>query len=221
MGVDVNVIASSGWNRCYEGVGETPLYRAAACGDWGYAQILLQHGAVVNVRCRDGETALCRAVAVANFKLVRLLLDAGAIPTIPNQYGSSPFQMMRNIPTTTLQKHNLTSEHQTEILALMEHEISKYDEQRKDTEHYVRRRKIFQNPQNYRILLQEKLESIDWKTFVQLLEMDKPDEGTEHCFSRRQVLGLFSIYQEIIPKARDSLYVYISLQLYPIFKENG
>ncbi len=213
MGADVNAIASLGWNQCYEGVGETLLYRAVASGDYEFAQLLLRHGADVNVRCRDGQTAIFTAVAAANFELVLLLLDAGANPTIKNQYGLSPVQMVGDVSCSTL-KRMKTSEHQMELLALMDHAAHKHGEQIEGTNDAMRLRNLIPNPQSYHELLQEDSESIDWETFAQILEMDEPDDDNDHHFSRELVSNFFQQYQgSIIAEAKDLLYANFSSQL--------
>lgn len=222
MGADVNAIASLGWNRCYEGVGETLLYRAVASGDCEFAQLLLRHGADVNVRCRDGETALSRAVAAADFELVLLLLDAGANPTIKNQYGLSPVQMVRDVSSSTLTRMK-NSEHQMELLALMDHAAHKYDEQTEGPKGAVRLRNLVPNPQSYHELLLEDSESIDWETFVSILELDDSDDDDDHQFSRGIVSTLFQEYQDRnIAEAKDLLYVNVSSHsIFCTFQRSG
>jgi len=205
MGADVNVIATSGWHRCYEGVGETSLYRAVVSGDYKYAQVLLRHGAALDVRCWNGETALYRAAAAANLELVRLLLNAGANPAIENQYGSSPIQLIRDQSNSKVQNPNAASDDQIELLALMEDATHRCGGQTDNSNATVRLRNLILNPQIYRELL-ENSEYIDWETFEQFLQMDDVDEGSEHEFTRTMISSIFRC-QEILAQAKDAMYV--------------
>lgn len=107
-----------------------------------------------------------------------------------------------------------TSEHQMELLALMDHAAHEYGEQTEGTKGAMRLRNLVPNPQSYHELLQEDSESIDWETFVQILEMDGPDEDDDHQFSRGIVSNFFQQYQDsIIAEAKDLLYVNVSSHL--------
>jgi ankyrin repeat protein len=56
----------------------TPLWYAVSGGHEAVVLLLLQKGAKVNAKCRDGRTPLFEAVVRGNEEIVRLLLDKGA-----------------------------------------------------------------------------------------------------------------------------------------------
>lgn len=205
MGADVDVIACIGWNRCYEGEGETPLYRAVANSDHEYVQLLLRHGAAVDIRSWNGETALCRAVTAPDCTLVRLLLESGADPTIRNKYGFSPAEGMEDLSAYALKNHKLTPEELKELSVLMENPMHRRDEQTKESAHAVRPSELVLDTQSYRGVLQEELDStIDWEVFEQILEMDEVDDDV---FLRSMVMTLFLQSRPMIAQAKVALYV--------------
>ena len=91
-GADVEALASTGWH-CLDGSGsEAALYYATGCHSEEVINLLLEHGAVIDSRCRDGETAFFRAVANGNPAFIQLLLDHGANQHMRNRYNNSPTQ---------------------------------------------------------------------------------------------------------------------------------
>ncbi|XP_053366517.1 fibronectin type 3 and ankyrin repeat domains 1 protein [Clarias gariepinus] len=72
----------------------TPLMRVSAMsGNAAVASLLIQAGADVNVRDKDGKTPLMVAVLNNHEELVKLLLDSGADQHVTNMYGSSITEM--------------------------------------------------------------------------------------------------------------------------------
>ena len=69
--------------------GATPLYIASAAGKVKLAERLLDRGARVDARCRDGSTALHGAVLVGQTEAAELLLKRGADPDLRNRLGES------------------------------------------------------------------------------------------------------------------------------------
>lgn len=71
--------------------GDTPLLLAAA--NYSYSaheiDILLSHGADVNLRSSSGETALMKAIYINDEKIVKSLLDAGADANVVSEQGTA------------------------------------------------------------------------------------------------------------------------------------
>lgn len=76
--------------------GLSPLHRAAWNGHDGIVRMLLQHGADVNLKSRDGSTALHYAVAAAHEDTAKLLLDYRVDAAQPDQYGETAEDLARN-----------------------------------------------------------------------------------------------------------------------------
>nr|XP_031529887.1 fibronectin type 3 and ankyrin repeat domains protein 1 isoform X2 [Vicugna pacos] len=84
--VDV-VDAGSGW---------TPLMRVSAVsGNQKVASLLIDAGADVNVKDKDGKTPLMVAVLNNHEELVQLLLDRGADASVKNEFGKGVLEMAR------------------------------------------------------------------------------------------------------------------------------
>jgi ankyrin repeat protein len=75
--------------------GMTPLHHACIEKSFEAAKILLEAGAIVDVRDKWGGTALGRAVygKDGSVDLVRLLVEYGADPTVENNKGNSPLTL--------------------------------------------------------------------------------------------------------------------------------
>ncbi|TSW08324.1 DNA polymerase epsilon subunit 2 [Bagarius yarrelli] len=74
----------------------TPLMRVSAVsGNANVASLLIQAGADVNVRDKDGKTPLMVAVLNNHEQLVRLLMDSGADWDVKNEFGSSAIEMAK------------------------------------------------------------------------------------------------------------------------------
>lgn len=73
--------------------GHTPLMVAAAMCDAGTVQMLVDHGALVNVGDKDGNTALMFACGVNNLAAVRVLLGGGADVHRGNAFGHTPVEL--------------------------------------------------------------------------------------------------------------------------------
>ena len=75
--------------------GETALHRAAKAGDLKMVQILLGHGAKVNLTDQYGETPLHFAIQGRNPEVVKTLLKHGADPDREDIFGRSPAHCAR------------------------------------------------------------------------------------------------------------------------------
>jgi ankyrin repeat protein len=73
----------------FDDMGYTPLHRAVVGGQSEAADVLLQHGALVNANddATIGETPLALAVQGESVELVRLLLESGADPDLAGWMG--------------------------------------------------------------------------------------------------------------------------------------
>ncbi|XP_037660984.1 fibronectin type 3 and ankyrin repeat domains protein 1 isoform X3 [Choloepus didactylus] len=87
-GCEVDVVdAGSGW---------TPLMRVSAVsGSQKVASLLIEAGADVNMKDRDGKTPLMVAVLNNHEELVQLLLDKGADASVKNEFGKGVLEMAR------------------------------------------------------------------------------------------------------------------------------
>lgn len=72
--------------------GSSPLISAAVFGQTEIARILIESGADLNFRNKDGSTALISAAFFGRPEIVRLLVDAGADKTIENKYGATAYE---------------------------------------------------------------------------------------------------------------------------------
>ncbi|XP_064630971.1 fibronectin type 3 and ankyrin repeat domains 1 protein-like isoform X2 [Lineus longissimus] len=89
-GADVNITDNtSGW---------TPLMRVAAVtGNRDVAKLLINKGATVDHKDKDGKTALMVAVVNGHQPLVELLLDHKADIYVQNEYGKNAFDMAHSL----------------------------------------------------------------------------------------------------------------------------
>ncbi|XP_054379020.2 fibronectin type 3 and ankyrin repeat domains protein 1 isoform X12 [Pongo abelii] len=87
-GCEVDVVdTGSGW---------TPLMRVSAVsGSQRVASLLIDAGANVNVKDRNGKTPLMVAVLNNHEELVQLLLDKGADASVKNEFGKGVLEMAR------------------------------------------------------------------------------------------------------------------------------
>lgn len=86
-GGDPNTIVNSRW--------DTPLlYRAIMSRRPDNVRLLLEFGADVNHRDNAGKTPLIEAVTARMFEMALLLLRSGADPTIENQWGNTPADLV-------------------------------------------------------------------------------------------------------------------------------
>ncbi|XP_020928264.1 fibronectin type 3 and ankyrin repeat domains protein 1 isoform X2 [Sus scrofa] len=78
------------------GSGWTPLLRVSAVsGNQKVASLLIDAGADVNVKDKDGKTPLMVAVLNNHEELVQLLLDKGADASVKNEFGKGVLEMAR------------------------------------------------------------------------------------------------------------------------------
>jgi cytohesin len=73
----------------------TPLHRAAALGHADIAQLLIEAGAEVDGRSKNGRTPLHEAASTGRAELVPLLLEAGADVNATNHRGETPLDVAR------------------------------------------------------------------------------------------------------------------------------
>ncbi|XP_061717933.1 ankyrin-1-like [Cydia pomonella] len=71
----------------------TPLHVASTQGRVGVIQLLIDHGAMIDVQDFDGDTALHDAALASKLKSVTVLLHAGCDPSIKNETGYTPFHL--------------------------------------------------------------------------------------------------------------------------------
>ena len=83
FGADVNQTARNDFRV-------TPLHSAAAANDFKMAELLVEHGAEVNIRQRAGVTPLHSAAHNGNIDLTRLLLDNDADTNARLDSGETP-----------------------------------------------------------------------------------------------------------------------------------
>ncbi|XP_044096661.1 fibronectin type 3 and ankyrin repeat domains protein 1 isoform X2 [Neovison vison] len=78
------------------GSGWTPLMRVSAVsGNQSVASVLIDAGADVNMRDKDGKTPLMVAVLNNHEELVQLLLSKGADASVKNEFGKGVLEMAR------------------------------------------------------------------------------------------------------------------------------
>jgi len=70
----------------------TPIF-VAFKGHAEDARMLLERGAVIDIRNQFGETPLHQSIRWGQIELVRLFLDHGADPNLPNEYDATPSSM--------------------------------------------------------------------------------------------------------------------------------
>lgn len=87
-GADVNQVTGVG--------GMTPLHMSARRGTIGIAEALLDAGAHIEAKDKNGETPLRRAVNCGQEQVVRLLLSRGANPRSMDKFGRTPIDAARS-----------------------------------------------------------------------------------------------------------------------------
>eukprot|EP00386_Alphamonas_edax_P003801 GDKI01011464.1.p1 GENE.GDKI01011464.1~~GDKI01011464.1.p1 ORF type:complete len:278 (-),score=22.03 GDKI01011464.1:21-854(-) len=71
---------------------QTPLHRAAMCGNVGMCEFLVREGAVVDVVDQDGETPLTLGICRGHTAVVATLIGLGAEKNRPDKYAFYPIQ---------------------------------------------------------------------------------------------------------------------------------
>lgn len=84
---DPNTIVDRGWNMPL-------LYRAIMGRRPDNVLLLLEFGADIDHRDNAGQTPLLKAVNATMFEIALLLLEKGADPTIANQWGNTPADLV-------------------------------------------------------------------------------------------------------------------------------
>jgi len=78
------------------------LHHAVRAGSAGCAEVLLDHGAMPNVRDSEGLTPLHWAVLCRNEPIVGLLVARGADPSVPDELGNTPLALAQEFGPATL-----------------------------------------------------------------------------------------------------------------------
>lgn len=72
--------------------GSSPLISASLFGKTEAARLLIEAGADLNLKNKDGSTALITSAFFCRPEIVKMLLQKGADKTIKNNYGSTAYQ---------------------------------------------------------------------------------------------------------------------------------
>ena len=80
----------------------TALHRAALDGHASIVKLLIDHGAAVDARDKDGDTPLHDAARNGHLPAVKLLVGAGAQLDAPNHMGQTPLQLARQAGRTAV-----------------------------------------------------------------------------------------------------------------------
>lgn len=75
--------------------GETALFKAAVCGSFEIAEMLLKKGAQPDIAANDKSTALMEAAFNEDGKMMQLLLDYGADPDLKDEGGASARSLVK------------------------------------------------------------------------------------------------------------------------------
>ena len=195
-GADINAVASQGWNRSQEGVGQTSLFCATAHDDLTIFSLLLRQGAKTDVQCFGGNTALHQAIALSSVEKVQLLLRAGADPTIANQYGLTAKQVL-----SKASKH-MRKEDYTKMVEMLA-DAATIRKSERPAEHIgqssaTRTLGAYPpKPEVFHPLLSQVEDGLDAETLYALLEMDDDEEPYGyHSFSRSIVSSYFTQNRE-------------------------
>ncbi|MEQ8766367.1 MAG: sulfatase-like hydrolase/transferase [Planctomycetota bacterium] len=87
--------------QMHSGRGVRPLYHCAATGQLRLAQVLVNGGADLDGRNREGSTALHGAAFFGRFDVLAWLLEKGAKPDLENAAGDTPLELMESSWTAT------------------------------------------------------------------------------------------------------------------------
>ena len=98
MGSNINVI---------DDFKRTPLIYASANGQNGIVKCLLDHGAIVSIKCDDNFNALFYACQYDFDYIVEILLKSGANPDIVNDFGDTPLGWAKKTKIKKLLKCSL------------------------------------------------------------------------------------------------------------------
>ncbi|XP_071793630.1 fibronectin type 3 and ankyrin repeat domains 1 protein-like [Asterias amurensis] len=93
-------------NERDSGSGWTPLLRCAAMGgDPNVAKVLMNAGAEVNIKDKDGKTPLMIACLNGHVTLVQALVERGADPTVRTEFGMSAVEMANSFDRKRVMKY--------------------------------------------------------------------------------------------------------------------
>ncbi|KAJ8397112.1 hypothetical protein AAFF_G00009660 [Aldrovandia affinis] len=89
------IFSSPSFLSCSEANGLVPLHNACSYGHYEVAELLVRHGASVNVADLWKFTPLHEAAAKGKYEICKLLLKHGADPTKKNRDGNTPLDMVK------------------------------------------------------------------------------------------------------------------------------
>lgn len=95
-GANPNEVCLTRNNRSY------PIIEAALKGYTDIVEILIQAGADVNVKKRNGESAIADAACYDHYEIAKMLLEHGANPNIIAQGGLTPLTQVENVRMVNL-----------------------------------------------------------------------------------------------------------------------
>jgi len=93
LGVKMWLMAGANINAQEKLYGNTALVVASKYGYTEIVKLLLEAGADVNVKNKDGETALMKASYNGYTEIVKMLIDAGADVNIKDRYGTTALML--------------------------------------------------------------------------------------------------------------------------------
>uniref|UniRef100_A0A673NBU5 Poly [ADP-ribose] polymerase n=1 Tax=Sinocyclocheilus rhinocerous TaxID=307959 RepID=A0A673NBU5_9TELE len=96
--------------------GLVPLHNACSYGHYEVAELLVLHGAVVNVADLWKFTPLHEAAAKGKYEICKLLLQHGADPTKKNRDGNTPLDLVKDGDTDILTEISTFWDHDSPIL---------------------------------------------------------------------------------------------------------
>jgi ankyrin repeat protein len=116
-GADLNVTGDTS----DKSKGGSPLMYAAQVGRTDYLQLLLDHGAEIDLQNASGDTALMKAVEANKLEVAAFLLDKGADVGVENKKGFTPYWLAKR--NDNQEMTNLLVRHGAETLSYNAHVV--------------------------------------------------------------------------------------------------